>query len=81
MTNQKNSFDNRKSDKLSARASIFTWIIGAALCWALAVTSFSTITGSNDENNIMTAQNGPSAEEAAQMEQILPAAGGNNEKN
>lgn len=78
MSDHKPDLDANGADKLSARMSVFAWIICAVLGWALAFTSFSTITGGND-NNTITAQNEPSAEEAATMEQILPAAGENQE--
>lgn len=78
MTNRKPNHEASNADKLSARMSVFAWIICAVLGWALAFTSFSTITGENDSATI-TAQNEPSAEDAATMEQILPAAGNNQE--
>lgn len=78
MPERKSDFNSNGADKLSARMSVFAWIICAVLGWALAFTSFTTITGNNDSATI-TAQNEPSAEDAATMEQILPAAGGNQE--
>ncbi len=78
MTDHKPNMGTVQADKFSARMSVFAWIICAVLGWALAFTSFNTITGSNDEATI-TAQNEPSAEDAANMEQILPAAGNNQE--
>lgn len=78
MTDHKPNLKTGHADKLSARMSVFAWIICAVLGWALAFTSFNTITGNND-NTTITAQNEPSAEDAANMEQILPAAGNNQE--
>ncbi len=78
MTEQKSHFEDRNSDRFSARMSVFAWVICAALGWALALSSFSTLTG-NDDGTIMAAQNEPSAEEAARMEQVLPAAGESSE--
>ena len=79
MRENRQSFEN-DSSKLSARMSVFAWIICAMLGWALAFTSFSTLTGGNDETPTLTAKNEPGAEEAAKMENILPAAG-NSQKN
>ncbi len=78
MSEHKSDFDGPTTEKLSARMSVFAWIICAVLGWALAFTSFSTFTGDN-EGATITAQNEPSAEDAANMEQILPAAGSNQE--
>ncbi len=78
MTEQEPDLHGHTSEKLSARMSVFAWVICAALGWALALTSFSTFTGT-DENETLTAQIEPSADEAQKMEQILPAAGENTE--
>lgn len=75
MREKKQIFEN-DSSKLSARMSVFAWIICTMLGWALAFTSFSSLTGGgDDETTTITAKNEPSAEEAASMENILPAAG------
>jgi len=74
MTEDRPDIDGDASSKLSARMSVFAWIICAVLGWALAFTSFNTLIG-DGENVTITAQNEPSAEEAAKMEQVLPAAG------
>ena len=73
-TKNKPGLDRSSTNKFSARMSVFAWIICAVLGWALAFTSFTTISNVG-EDLIITAQNEPSAEEAANMEQILPAAG------
>lgn len=65
---------NRKTtDKFSVRMSFIAWIICAILGWTIAVTSFNSIIGDNDVP--ITAQKEPSLEDAAKMEQVLPAAG------
>ncbi|MCP5382873.1 MAG: hypothetical protein H6912_10965 [Kordiimonadaceae bacterium] len=75
MRDKKQIFEN-DSSKLSARMSVFAWIICAMLGWALAFTSFSTLTaGGDNEKSTITAKNEPSANDAASMENILPAAG------
>lgn len=79
MTEDKTDIDGNASSKFSARMSVFAWLICAVLGWALAFTSFSSLTGEG-EDTTMTAQNEPSAEEAAQMEQVLPAAGDTQKK-
>ena len=76
MTENRSDMDRNDSGKLSARMSVFAWIICAVLGWALAFTSFSRLTGDGEETT-MTVQNEPSAEEAANMEKVLPAAGNN----
>ncbi|HPF46600.1 MAG: hypothetical protein KDF58_11835 [Alphaproteobacteria bacterium] len=77
MRDKKQIFDN-DSSKLSARMSVFAWIICAMLGWALAFTSFATLKGDDDSgNSTITAKNEPSADDAANMENILPAAGKN----
>ena len=78
MTENKTDMDRNASGKFSARMSVFAWIICAVLGWALAFTSFNSLTGEGEDTTI-TAQNEPSAEEAAKMEQVLPAAGSNQE--
>jgi len=74
MAENKQGLESDISNKLSARMSVFAWIICAVLGWALAFTSFATLT-TTDEDLIVTAQNEPSAKEAANLENILPAAG------
>ncbi len=80
MAENKPDLDGDVTSKLSARMSVFAWIICAMLGWALAFTSFATLTGS-EEDVIVTAQNEPTAEDAANLEQILPAAGPSQESN
>lgn len=80
MADNKPDLDRDVSNKLSARMSVFAWIICAVLGWALAFTSFATLTGS-EEDVIVTAQNEPSTEDAVNLEQILPAAGPSQESN
>lgn len=63
----------KTTDKFSVRMSFVAWIICAILGWTIAITSFNSIVGSNDVP--ITAKNEPSPEDAAKMEQILPAAG------
>ncbi|MBL4603911.1 MAG: hypothetical protein JKY84_14290 [Emcibacteraceae bacterium] len=74
MTNDKPDINVDTSGKLSARMSVFAWIICAVLGWALAFTSFTSITG-DEEDVVITAQTEPNAEDAIRMEQVLPAAG------
>lgn len=66
-----------KADKLSARMSVFAWILCAVLGWALAFTSFYSLISDEEGDLLITAQTEPSAEDAARMQQVLPAAGNN----
>lgn len=69
--------DLNKINKLSVRMSFFAWTICAVLGWAFAITLIATV--ADDNSTTITAQNMPSKEDAQRMEQILPAAGNNNQ--
>lgn len=77
MTKNDRDLYGYKADKLSARMSVFAWILCAILGWALAFTSFYSLISDGEGDMLITAQNEPSAEDAAKMEQVLPAAGNN----
>ena len=63
---------DKKEDRLSMRHSLMVWVAGAVLGWVVAVMSVWTALSTTEDSNI--ANNAPT--EAEQMEQIMPAAGG-----
>lgn len=74
MTRDNRELEGDASNKLSARMSVFAWIICAVIGWALTFTSLTSLSDNDNELSI-TAQNEPSLEDAANLEKILPAAG------
>lgn len=78
MTDNKMHRDGKENNKLSARMSIFAWVICAFFGWAIALTTLnSLISSDNSKDGALTAENTPNSEDAAKMENILPAAGKN----
>lgn len=77
MADAKIKNNSQDKSKLSARMSIFSWVICALLGWAFAITSFSKLTSNSTKEMELTAEKSPSIEEATKMENIRPAAGRN----
>lgn len=71
VNNARNTKDPAK-DRLSMRYSLMVWITGAVLGWVVAVVSVWTALNTTTQSNV--ARNSPST--AEQMEQIVPASGG-----
>lgn len=76
MTNSEKNLRSYTDEKLSTRSSMFAWLVCALLGWALAFTSFYSLTGEDSEIN--TNREEFFASEAEKMEQIAPAAGDSN---
>lgn len=77
MTDNKTHKDYNDKGKLSARMSLFAWLLCAVLGWAVALTTLNSLSsGGNIQNDAaITAENAPSQKDAVKMEKILPAAG------
>lgn len=73
LTDSEKKLPSSTNEKLSTRSSMFAWLICALLGWALAFTSFYTLTG--DETDTKGNQHDVFAKEAMQLEQVAPAAG------
>ena len=75
MVNDERTPKNKNNSRLSMRHSLMVWIAGAILGWVVAVVSVWTALNTTDSN---IAKN--SLSNAEQMEQIVPAAGGDKNK-
>ena len=77
MTDHKLEKNIKDKGKLTARMSVFAWVICALLGWTFALTSFYSLTSPKNDEVMLTAESGPNSEAAAKMENIRPAAGTN----
>jgi len=77
VTNNYHDTNGYKADKLSTKMSVFAWVLCAVLGWALVFTSFYSLVNDEERDLVITAQTEPDAQDAARMEQVLPATGNN----
>tara|TARA_B100001939_G_C16946159_1_gene620456 strand:+ start:6170 stop:6433 length:264 start_codon:yes stop_codon:yes gene_type:complete len=75
--------DKDEEDRLSMRQSVMIWIVGAILGWLVAVASVYTALRAPDSDiasDQPASQNDVSPEDAERVQEIMPAAGSDEEK-